>query len=430
MKKILLSIVAIATLSLSTFGQAPEGFKYQAVVRDAGGLILNNQAVGMRLTVQQGSIGGVTVYSETFSTTTNGYGLVNLEIGTGTTAYDFSTIDWGNGPYFMETAVDVTGGTSYAVMGTSQLMSVPYALHSKTAENVTNDLVDDADADPTNELQDWSNLPGIPAGLSDGIDNVDDADADPTNEMNTGVALTGTDLEITDGNGTIVTDLSSLQDGVNDADADPVNEIQTISRGGTIVTLSNGGGTFEDSVGVYTAGTGIDITNNVVSTTSACGLSIGDAYQGGIIFYLDVSNCHGLVAKATDELGTYQWSSIDYNAYAYAFGIYLGAQNTKKSIALAVFNSSTCPAASVCDNLTSGGFTDWYLPSTDELGMMYVNLHLQGLGGFASNFYWSSTEAKNTGGTGAWIQGFSNLEGYAGYHGKSYTYSVRAVRAF
>ena len=430
MKKILLSIVAIATLSLSTFGQAPEGFKYQAVVRDAGGLILNNQAVGMRLTVQQGSIGGVTVYSETFSTTTNGYGLVNLEIGTGTTAYDFSTIDWGNGPYFMETAVDLTGGTSYAVMGTSQLMSVPYALHSKTAENVTNDLVDDADADPTNELQDWSNLPGIPAGLSDGIDNVDDADADPTNEMNTGVALTGTDLEITDGNGTIVTDLSSLQDGVNDADADPVNEIQTISRGGTIVTLSNGGGTFEDSVGVYTAGTGIDITNNVVSTTSACGLSIGDAYQGGIIFYLDVSNCHGLVAKATDELGTYQWSSIDYNAYAYAFGIYLGAQNTKKSIALAVFNSSTCPAASVCDNLTSGGFTDWYLPSTDELGMMYVNLHLQGLGGFASNFYWSSTEAKNTGGTGAWIQGFSNLEGYAGYHGKSYTYSVRAVRAF
>ena len=58
MKKILLSLVAIATLSLSSFGQAPEGFKYQAVVRDAGGLILNNQAVGMRLTVQQGSIGG------------------------------------------------------------------------------------------------------------------------------------------------------------------------------------------------------------------------------------------------------------------------------------------------------------------------------------------------------------------------------------
>ena len=71
MKKFLLSLAAIATISLSIYSQAPEGFKYQAVVRDAGGLILNNQAVGMRLTVQQGSIGGTPVYTETFSTTTN-----------------------------------------------------------------------------------------------------------------------------------------------------------------------------------------------------------------------------------------------------------------------------------------------------------------------------------------------------------------------
>ena len=69
MKIILLSLVAIATISLSSFGQAPEGFKYQAVIRDAGNLILNNQTVGMRLTIQQGSIGGVTAYSETFSVT-------------------------------------------------------------------------------------------------------------------------------------------------------------------------------------------------------------------------------------------------------------------------------------------------------------------------------------------------------------------------
>ena len=133
MKKIILSIVAIATMSLSVYGQAPEGFKYQAVVRDAGGLILNNQAVGMRLTVQQGSIGGAAVYTETFSTTTNAYGLVNLEIGTGTTTDDFTMIDWSNGPYFMETAVDFLGGMTWVVMGTSQLMSVPYALYAKTS---------------------------------------------------------------------------------------------------------------------------------------------------------------------------------------------------------------------------------------------------------------------------------------------------------
>ena len=154
MKKILLSLVSAATLSISSFGQAPEGFKYQAVVRDAGNLILNNQTVGMRLTIQQGSMGGVTAYSETFSVTSNAYGLVNLEIGTGTTSYDFTTIDWGNGPYFIETAADVTGGTSYTVMGTSQLMSVPYALYAKTSGNGSG--------------------PQGPAG-NDGIDGVDGA---------------------------------------------------------------------------------------------------------------------------------------------------------------------------------------------------------------------------------------------------------------
>jgi hypothetical protein len=135
MKKILLSLVAAATLSFSSFGQAPEGFNYQAVVRDAGNTIVNNQAVGIRMTIQQGAIGGTTVYAETFATTSNAYGLVNLQIGSGTSSDDFSAIDWSAGPFFMETAVDLTGGTNYAVMGTSQLMSVPYALYAKTSGN-------------------------------------------------------------------------------------------------------------------------------------------------------------------------------------------------------------------------------------------------------------------------------------------------------
>ena len=136
MKRILLALVTITTIALSSFGQAPEGFKYQAVVRDAGNFILTNQAVGMQMTIQQGAIGGTTVYQETFAPTTNNYGLVNLEIGNGTVVSgDFTTIDWSAGPYYIETAVDVNGGTSYDVMGTSQLMSVPYALYAKTSGN-------------------------------------------------------------------------------------------------------------------------------------------------------------------------------------------------------------------------------------------------------------------------------------------------------
>jgi hypothetical protein len=154
MKKIILSIVAIATISLTSFGQAPEGFQYQAVVRDAGNLILDNQAVGVQLTIQQGSIGGTAVYTETFAPISNAFGLVNLQIGTGTTSDDFTTLDWANGPYFIETAIDATGGTSYSVMGTSQLMSVPYALYAKTSGNGAG--------------------PVGPAG-ADGIDGVDGA---------------------------------------------------------------------------------------------------------------------------------------------------------------------------------------------------------------------------------------------------------------
>ena len=233
MKK-LLSILAI-TITLTSFGQAPEAFKYQAVVRDAANTILNNQAVGMQIEILQGGIGGTVVYTESFAPTTNTYGLVNLEIGTGTTTDDFTSIDWANDTYFVRTSIDVTGGSSYVVMGTSQLMSVPYALHAKTAESSIIDNVDDADADPLNEMNTSVVLNGTNLETTDGNGTlttdlsslVDDADADPLNEMNTAVVLNGTDLETTDGNGTIVTDLSSL---VDDADADATNELQNIEQ--------------------------------------------------------------------------------------------------------------------------------------------------------------------------------------------------------
>ena len=279
MKKLIVSLIAITTISLSSLAQAPEGFKYQAVVRDAANIILDNQAVGMRMTIQQGSIGGTAVYTETFTATTNAYGLVNLEIGTGVSADDLATIDWSNGPYFIETAIDVAGGVSYVVMGTSELLSVPYALYAKTAENVLNDQVDDADADPANEIQDIT-LTGTNLAISDGstidlsvidtqldetavdafvanngyITNPDDADADPANEIQD-ISLAGTNLTISDGS---TIDLSVIDTQLDetavdafvanngyitnpdDADADPANEIQDISLAGTNLTISSG----------------------------------------------------------------------------------------------------------------------------------------------------------------------------------------------
>ena len=74
------------------------------------------------------------MYQETFTTTTNAYGSIAIQIGTGTVVSGtFSTIDWGANSYFVETAVDISGGTSYTVISTTQFVSVPYALYAKTA---------------------------------------------------------------------------------------------------------------------------------------------------------------------------------------------------------------------------------------------------------------------------------------------------------
>jgi hypothetical protein len=150
MKKIILTAIAFAALTINVWAQSPEAFKYQAVVRDASQSVLSNQAVGMQFTLLQGSASGTVVYQETFAQTSNAYGLVNLEIGKGTVVSGtFATIDWSAGPYFIETAMDAAGGTSYVVMGTSQLLSSPYALYAKTSGSSTAGPQGPAGADGT-----------------------------------------------------------------------------------------------------------------------------------------------------------------------------------------------------------------------------------------------------------------------------------------
>ncbi|NVK66855.1 MAG: DUF1566 domain-containing protein [Flavobacteriales bacterium] len=303
MKKALCFLVLAfyAQLSLS---QAPEKINYQAVVRDAAGDILSNQLVGLKFTIRQGSIVGITAYSETFQMTTNTFGLVNLQIGTGTTAYDFSLIDWSNGPYFIETAVDITGGTSYAVMGSSELISVPYALHATTADSI------------------------------------------------------------------------------------------------------------------------------IGGDQSACQLEIGDTYQGGIIFYLDASGCHGLICASSDQSTGIQWYNSSFvSAFAFVSSVGGGFGNTR---AIVETQGSGTYAASLCENLSLGGYSDWYLPSIYELRLMFENigggnvLGLGDIGGFGINQYWSSTEFDVN---RAWLKTFQTAgTEFNGF--KDGAERVRAIRAF
>lgn len=115
----------------SANAQAPQAMSYQAVIRNASNTLVANAPIGMRISILQTTATGTAVYVETQTTTTNTNGLASIQIGNGTAVTGtFSAIDWANGPYFVKTETDPTGGTSYTIVGTSQLMSVSYALSS------------------------------------------------------------------------------------------------------------------------------------------------------------------------------------------------------------------------------------------------------------------------------------------------------------
>ena len=132
------------------------------------------------------------------------------------------------------------------------------------------------------------------------------------------------------------------------------------------------------------------------SVTPASALAIGDIYQGGVVFYLD-GNGGGLIAAPSDQSCCSNWNT----------------------------------AVSLCSNLTLGGYSDWFLPSKDELNLMYLYIGqgntgiLGNVGNFSDNYYWSSTEDDIN---YAWLQNFFN--GFQGGYDKTNSYYVRAVRAF
>jgi hypothetical protein len=321
MKKLFLLLTFYAQL-LIFLGQAPQSFNYQAVIRDSSNSIISNQSIGVQIAILQGNANGNSVYTETFSETTNDYGLINLQLGSGTSTDDFNTISWENGPFFIETSIDVNGGSNYLLMGATQIMSVPYAIHSSTSTISLNDSVQDDDADPNNELQ--------------------------------ALSLSNDTLYLSNGG---FVDLSSYS---------------------------------QDSINVYSAGSGITIINNVISMES-CNYNLGQYYPslGGVVIYLESNGCHGIVAD-TANLGTFrQPIHEDSDTYFYKCDLdfpYAGKFNTPKIVSLSTsWGDTAVNCAMACQNSTRYGFSDWYAPSLSEL------LLVEQFAGLDSNQYFSSS---------------------------------------
>ena len=314
MKKISFLLLLCVTLITTAYAQIPpNAFNYSAVARNAAGDPIATSTIGIQITILKTSPTGASQYMENHFVNTDAFGLFNLVIGAGAAqSGNMATIDWSNDNYYLKVGMDAAGGSSFVIMGTTQFLSVPYALYAKSAGSVSS---------------------------------------------------------------------------------------------------NTGGGNFTHY--------------------------IGEEFGGGVVFHLwrDAQGQeHGLIVDKVDLSTAQEWSNVhDVAVGPAAQSSWDGLSNSN-----AIVNQPghTGSAAALCLNSTNGGQTDWYLPSIDELSLLWharfnANKALSAMAGAAvlpSDYvaYWSSSENGNF---NAWNFGFDNGSGYYDSD-KGYAVPVRAVRAF
>ena len=389
------SILVGLLISVIGLAQAPQKMSYQAVIRNSTNALVRSSLVGMRISILQGSSSGTPVYVETQTRTTNVNGLVSLEIGTGTLVTgSFAMINWAVGPYFIKTETDPAGGTSYAIVGTNQLMSVPYALYCASGA-----------AGPTGA----TGLTGAtgPAGPTGAT-----GPAGPT-------GATGP--------------------------AGPTGATGAAGPEGPTGATGLTGATGPAGPAGPTGATGAAGPEGPAGATGATGPAgpsgsggfvhfIGEPYGGGVVFdvWKDTLGVeHGLVVDATDLSAAYAWSNVTATLIgAGAQSVWDGLSNSNAVMAQAGHSSS---AALLCYNSTNGGQSDWYLPSIQELNKIWANYvdvgrtlsQISGATQFAAERYWSSTEYSTTS-----IFYFHYLTAVITNDSKGRIFHVRAVRAY
>jgi hypothetical protein len=429
--------------------------------------------------------------------------LISIEIGTGTTSDDFSAINWSSGPYFIKTESDPSGSTNYTITGISQLLSVPYALHAKTADNVTGTT---SETDPVfgahpangitssnitnwNDAFGWGNHgtqgyltsytetdPVFGAHVANGITptnitNWNTAHAERLNwdggslGLNAATGRTslglgslatlgsinndhwsGTDLSISNG-GTGASNAADARNNLGLAIGTDVQahdaDLDDLADGTLSAPRVEHNEYFITSAGTNGQVWASDGNGRGHWTTAATGPLhyVGEFYGGGIVFWVDETGEHGLICAKQDQSTAIRWfaGSWDFTR-ASGDGPFSGEMNTAIIIAahVSIGDDGNAYAARICAQLqiTEGGKTygDWYLPSREELDLMYdnrttINATATANGGssFSTGSYWSSNES-NSEDYLAWQKSFNT--GSESVSDKENTNLVRAVRAF
>jgi hypothetical protein len=340
---------------------------YQAVIRDGSNNLVTSHIVGMRISILKGSATGTLVYTETQTPSTNANGLVSIEIG-GQTSFD--TINWASGVFFIKTETDPTGAMSYTITGTSQMLSVPFALHANSAGNNL--------PGPKGEqgIQGIQGLKGDKGDKGDpGVSGADGSETKLTAGTNISITGTGTEVSpyIINASGGVTTGhyIGELYGG------GIVFWVSPDAQHGLVMSLTElSSSSSWSNVTATAVGTASDMFNGLANTnaiaaqashtTSAAKLCLEYISDGLDDWYLPAS---------------WQMSQIYHNVYTLDF--VLANDGNAASIPLITDQSS--------------------VPTN----------------------YWTSTE--NSSGY-AWSHGFQN--GYSQNSSKNYTYRVRAVRAF
>lgn len=403
MKKVKYSLIALLCC-ISTYiiqAQKPNNLSYQAVLRNVNNTLMINIKVGMRISIIKGSEFGPSVYVETQNPKTNMNGLISLQIGAGDFIYgNYRTIDWSEGPYFLKTEIDPFGGTDYTIISVQQILSVPfsmYADHAKFADTIIGDI------DENDPIFSKSVAQSITrANISAWNNKVDSTvESDPI-FMNWNKSYH---------------DLSA-KPSIGDSIRAIANGSETKLSAGQHISIS-GSGTLTSPYSIQ--------ANNVFTHY------IGEYFEGGIVFHIyrdSVGIEHGLIVSQSDLSMDSQWSSIDTLIGNNAKSTWNGFSNTQ-----AISNDTTIliSAAKACKNLVQANYSDWYLPSIDELYIMFshrfdINRRLSQVNGsqlIGLSFYWSSTELDKTDALSV-----NTITGIIAQDAKSTMKKVRAIRKY